>query len=285
MPEREPARAKINLHLHVTGRRGDGYHTLDSLVVFAAAADIVSAEPDDRFSLVIEGPFAAELRDLNPDDNLVLRAARALARLLDARGAAIRLEKNLPVASGIGGGSTDAAATLRLLHRMWRSPDPIPHELALALGADVPVCLANRSVLMSGAGETLRPAPRLPPLDLVLVNPLIPAATASVFRARRGDFSAAASLPASWTTAGDAARDLAALRNDLQPPAIEIVPVISDIVALLAEQPGCLLARMSGSGATCFGLFEPGDLATRAADALAGRGWWLWHGPVLNGHR
>ena len=279
----EAAHAKINLHLHVTGRRSDGYHTLDSLVVFAGAADHVSAEPADDLTLELTGPFAEPLRAFDPDDNLVLRAARALAGASGVRaGARIVLDKHLPLASGIGGGSADAAAALRLLHRLWRLDAPVPPDLALKLGADVPVCLATRPVVMRGIGEDLHPAPTLPPLDLLLVNPLVPVATAAIFRQRRDrPFTPPATLPPAWQTPTAVADTLATLTNDLQQPAIDTEPVIGRVLSEIARQPGCLLARMSGSGATCFGLFEPGAGAGRARAALATTGWWLWAGPFI----
>lgn len=273
------AKAKINLFLHVTGKRPDGYHLLDSLVVFAGTGDRLCAEPSDGLSLRLTGPFAPGLHA--EPDNLVLRAARALA---DAAGiapnAALVLEKNLPVASGIGGGSADAAAALRLLSRLWGvAPDPaVMHKLAERLGADVPVCLRGAPARMSGIGEHLDPAPRLPGCGLVLVNPGVALATASVFKARQSGFSAAAALPAGWDSAAAMAEGLRDLTNDLQPPAIALQPVIGDVLAALTERPGCLLARMSGSGATCFGLFADADRAVAQAAALARRGWWTWGG-------
>ena len=192
----EAAPAKVNLYLHVTGRRADGYHLLDSLVVFAGIGDVLEAAPSDTLSLHVEGRFAAGLAD--EPDNLVLRAARALAAAagVPAR-ARLVLQKNLPVASGIGGGSADAAAALRLLSRLW-DLRPAPSEmarLALALGADVPVCLAGRASRMSGIGEQLAAAPRLPICGIVLVNPGVAVATADVFRARHGAWSSPPSLP------------------------------------------------------------------------------------------
>ncbi len=279
----EAAHAKINLHLHVTGRRPDGYHLLDSLVVFAGAADRISAEPADTLTLELTGPFADPLRVFDLNDNLVLRAARALAEANGVRaGARIVLDKQLPLASGIGGGSADAAAALRLLHRLWRLDAPLPPGLALELGADVPVCLSNRPVVMRGIGEELHPAPALPPLDLLLVNPLIPVATAAIFR-QRGDrpFTPPATLPPAWRTPAATADTLATLTNDLQQSAIDTEPVIGRVLSEIARQPGCLLARMSGSGATCFGLFEPGEGAQRARATLAPSGWWLWAGPLM----
>jgi 4-diphosphocytidyl-2-C-methyl-D-erythritol kinase len=267
----EPARAKVNLHLHVTGRRADGYHLLDSLVVFPAAGDVLAARPAPALSLAIDGPFAA---GLDGADNLVLRAARLLG---PARGAALLLTKNLPVASGIGGGSADAAAALRLLSRLWECP--MPAGAAPALGADVPVCLASRPARMQGVGEVLLAAPRLPDFGMVLVNPLVPVATPAVFRARTGGFSPPAALPEAWADAQAMARDLVALRNDLEAPAIGICPEIGTVLAAIAAVPGCLLARMSGSGATCFGVFPTAEAAAEAAGALARPGWWIWGGP------
>jgi 4-diphosphocytidyl-2-C-methyl-D-erythritol kinase len=275
----EFAPAKINLSLHVTGKRADGYHLLDSLVVFAGIGDRLHAEPADGLSLRVTGPFAAGLD--GEGDNLILRAARALA---DAAGiapnAALVLEKNLPVASGVGGGSADAAATLRLLSRLWAvtvAPGTM-QGLAGRLGADVPVCLAGRPTRMRGVGERLDPAPAMPEYGMILVNPGVALSTVDVFRARLSDFSQEADLPAGWDSAESMATGLAGLTNDLQPPAIALRPVIADVLAALTARPGCLLARMSGSGATCFGLFPDPDRAMREAAFLAREGWWIWGG-------
>ncbi len=275
----EPAPAKVNLFLHVTGKRADGYHLLDSLVVFAGTGDRLCAEHSEGLSLRVTGPFASGLH--SESDNLVLRAARSLA---DAAGiepnAAMMLEKNLPVASGIGGGSADAAAALRLLSHLWgvALAPVILHKLAERLGADVPVCLLGAPTRMRGVGEQLDPAPHLPNCGLVLVNPGVALATASVFKARQGGFSAATPLPAGWNSASAMAEDLRNLTNDLQRPAIALQPVIGDVLAAITERPGCLLARMSGSGATCFGLFADADQATAQAAALAHSGRWVWGG-------
>jgi 4-diphosphocytidyl-2-C-methyl-D-erythritol kinase len=275
----EPAPAKVNLFLHVLGRRADGYHVLDSLVVFADVGDTLRAEPAAGLSLTVEGPFAGAL--VAEPDNLVLRAARALAAeagvVADAR---LVLAKHLPVASGIGGGSADAAAALRLLCRLWRL-DPGPDvlaKLARGLGADVPVCLAGRASRMAGIGERLDLAPGLPECGVALVNPGIALATADVFRARSGAWSARAELPAAWRDAAEMAADLQRLRNDLQPPAIALRPVIGEVLSVLEAAPGCLLARMSGSGATCFGLFADAAAARQAASELQRPGWWCWGG-------
>ncbi len=265
----EPAPAKVNLYLHVTGRRADGYHELDSLAVFAAVGDTVRAEPAQRLTLAIEGPFAAALAA--EPDNLVLRAARALgeAAHVPAR-ARLVLTKTLPVASGIGGGSADAAAALRALGRLWG----VAADTALAarLGADVPVCLSRRPARMGGIGEVLTPAPRLPACGIVLLNPNLAVATADVFRARRGAFSPPAELPAAWADAAALAADLARWRNDLEAPAIALCPPIGEALARLRAQPGCLIARMSGSGATCYALFATPARAADAAQRLDGAG-------------
>ena len=282
MPERltEAAFAKVNLFLHVLGRRADGYHELDSLVVFAGAADLLRAEPATCLGLEIEGPFGAALRTI--PDNLVLRAARLLADAANpVAGARLVLEKNLPLASGIGGGSADAAAALRLLARLWRVPDGISLlGLAARLGADVPVCLASRPARMGGIGEKLSSGPALPEGGLVLANPGLPLATAEVFGAYRGPFSARAHLPEEWSDIGTMARDLGRLSNDLEAPAMSLCPAIKDVLAALRGSPGCLLARMSGSGATCFGLFSDSDSARQAAVALSRTGSWSWGGAL-----
>jgi len=279
----EPAPAKVNLFLHVTGRRADGYHLLDSLVVFGPAADSLRAAPADELSLALAGPFGARL-EAEPD-NLVLRAARALAAAagIEPR-AALRLEKRLPVASGIGGGSADAAAALRLLDRLWGLDLGMGRlrEIGAGLGADVPVCVEARPARMGGVGEVLSPAPVLPECGLLLVNPGVALATPAVFQARSGDFSPPAALPAGWPDAAAMARDLGALRNDLEAPAVTLCPPVAEVLAALAALPGCLLARMSGSGATCFGLFTDAAAARRAA-ALLPRGWWREAGGLYGG--
>ena len=276
----EAARAKVNLYLRVVGRRPDGYHLLDSVAVFPAAADRVGAEPDGRLTLALTGPFGAGLAA--EADNLVLRAARALAQAGGVRaGAALTLEKNLPVASGIGGGSADAAAALRVLGRLWGLSLPAAElaRIAAGLGADVPVCLGSTPARMGGIGEHLAAAPGLPPCGMVLVNPGVGVPTPAVFRARGPGFSPMPELPPRWETASDMARDLAPIGNDLQAAAIGLCPVIADVLAWLRARPGCLLTRMSGSGATCFALFaHDGAAALAAQDVPAG--WWAWGGPM-----
>jgi 4-diphosphocytidyl-2-C-methyl-D-erythritol kinase len=278
------APAKVNLTLRVTGRRPDGYHLLDSLVVFAGVGDRLTVAPGEELSLAITGPFGAGLAA--EPDNLVLRAARGLAAAAGVvpRGA-ITLEKTLPVASGIGGGSADAAAALRLLAAFWgvSLPAGALAALALGLGADVPVCLARRPVRMAGIGEALTPVPALPPLGMVLVNPGVACATAAIFRARAAaglGFSAPDAVPPAgrFATPESLAAALGESGNDLEAPAITVAPAIAAVLAALRAQPGCLLARMSGSGATCFGLFPDAALASRAARVLPEAGWWCWGG-------
>ncbi len=266
------APAKVNLYLHVTGKRDDGYHLLDSLAVFPAIGDLVGAAPAEALSLTISGRFGAVLQA--EPDNLLLRAAR---RLRPGAGAALTLEKNLPVASGIGGGSADAAAALRLLARMWEIPGPL-HEVALTLGADVPVCVDCRPARMGGIGEILEPAPHLPRFGMVLVNPGVAVPTPAVFKARQGPFSPRAALPEAWMDARSMAAALGRLSNDLQEPAVAQQPVIGTVLQCLAALPGTLLARMSGSGATCFAIFETPEAAAAAAEKIRRPGWWSWGG-------
>lgn len=271
----EFAPAKVNLCLHVTGRRADGYHLLDSLVVFAETGDTVRAAPAAALTLACAGPFGAEVPA--GEDNLVLRAARAFAA--PGRGAALRLDKHLPPASGIGGGSSDAAAAVRAVRRL-AGADPLAADPAalLALGADVPVCLAARPARMAGIGERLTPAPPLPLAWLVLANPRVEVPTRQVFAAlARRENPPLPVLPARFADAADLAGWLGRTRNDLEAPAQALAPVIAAVAAALAARPGCLLARMSGSGATCFGLFAAAAAAQDAAAALAEAhpAWWV----------
>jgi len=280
------APAKLNLYLHVTGRRPDGYHLLESLVVFAGLHDTVAVAPAGDLSLAIDGPFAAELAE---GDNLVLRAARALAA---AHGmtprARILLTKRIPVAAGLGGGSADAAATLRALSNLWGVA--IPPGLALGLGADVPACLDGRPLILSGIGEILRPVLGLPELGLLLVNPRVALPTAEVFRRRAGPFSppaadgiAADGVAVDGVANGDAATLAGMLRrhrNDLTEAAMALQPPVREAIARVGATPACLLSRMSGSGATVFGLFADEAAAGIAARAVrADRpGWFVWSG-------
>jgi 4-diphosphocytidyl-2-C-methyl-D-erythritol kinase len=248
------------------------------LVVFADMGDSVSACSGEILSLAIEGAEGAALAA--EPDNLVLRAARVLAAEAGLEGQALlHLLKRLPVASGIGGGSADAAASLRALNQLWGLgwPEARLAALGVRLGADVPVCVACRPARMEGVGEVLSPAPALPRFGLLLANPREALATPEVFRARQGGFSPRASLPESWGNAAAMAADLARLSNDLEAPAISLCPQIAEVLAAISAKPGCLLARMSGSGATCFGIFPSAAGAAAAAAALPA-GWWCWGG-------
>lgn len=288
-PERESAFAKINLSLSILGRRADGYHELQSLVVFSAIADRIEAHPASALTLDIDGPFAATLS--GEPNNLVLRAARGLRDLCGVgQGARITLEKNLPVASGIGGGSADAAATLRALMRLWHvSPDETAlTRLAASLGADVPVCLDPSPALMSGVGEKIMRLPRLPDFWLLLANPGVGLSTAEVFRAL--DAPPLATVPQvplvpDFVTLDDLVDWLQGEPNDLEPPARRLLPLIGEMIEAIAATPGCRLARMSGSGASCFGLYEGYNEASTAAAALAAAhpDWWVVAAPAVSG--
>jgi 4-diphosphocytidyl-2-C-methyl-D-erythritol kinase len=269
----EAAPAKINLCLHVTGRRADGYHLLDSLVAFAGPGDRVSAAPAAGLTLTVTGPGAAAVPA--GGDNLVLRAARLFAD--PPGGAALTLDKHLPASGGIGGGSSDAAATLRALARLWERPLPGPGAV-LGLGADVPVCMDPRCWRMRGAGERLDPGPVLPVCWAVLVNPGVPLSTPSVFAALQSRTNPPMpDPPAAFASPAALADWLGATRNDLEDPARLHAPVIGDVLAALRSTPGMLIARMSGSGATCFALFADAPRAQLAARAIAGArpGWWV----------
>ena len=272
------APAKVNLCLHVVGKRADGYHLLDSLVAFAGVGDTLDISPAATLELEITGPTAGLIP--SEGENIVLKAARLLAEAAGiAKGASIRLTKRLPVAAGIGGGSADAAAALKGLAQLWQVtlPPERMQALALSIGADVPVCLEGRPTRMCGIGEELSPAPALPPAWLVLVNPMIPLHTPAVFKARTGPFSAPDPLTESPADAPALALALAARRNDRTPPAVSIEPVVGEMLAAITATEGCLLSRMSGSGATCFGLFATQAQASEAATKLqlARPGWWV----------
>ena len=280
----EPAPAKLNLFLHVTGRRDDGYHLLDSLVCFADCGDVITAtaRDDSELTLAITGPMAGDLGHGNIEDNLILRAARLLrAEGAVTQGADLTLEKNLPVASGIGGGSADAAATLRVLCRVWQLDIPTDalEKLALKLGADVPVCLHGKTVLMQGIGEKLIDLPELPSLSLVLVNPGKAVSTPEIFAARDAGFTDENlwDRTARIQSAATLAAALQDCRNDLTLPASGILPEICDVLNALAREDGCLLARMSGSGATCLAIYDTENQAERAANAIAESqpDWWV----------
>lgn len=261
----DTAYAKINLALHVRERMPDGYHRIETLFAFCDDGDRLSAAAADELTLHVLGPFAAGLGDTR--DNLVLRAARALAAEAGvSAGAAIRLDKRLPVASGIGGGSADAAATLRMLVRLWRFPaEPAAlHRIAAALGADVPACLASTSARGDGRGDDLRAAQGASGSPVLLVNPGVAVSTAAVFGAWDGVDRGA--MPDDWSAA----------RNDLEAPALRLAPEIKSVLAVLRDQRGATAVRMSGSGATCFALFDDAVARDAAAQVVVDHapGWW-----------
>jgi 4-diphosphocytidyl-2-C-methyl-D-erythritol kinase len=279
------AAAKVNLYLHLIGRRGDGYHLVDSLVAFADIGDRIRVEPAPSLTLEVSGPEAARL-EAATDENLVLRAARRLARHADiAPNAQISLEKYLPIAAGLGGGSSDAAAALRALAVLWRLPiaETELRPLGLELGADVPVCLYAQPAWVGGIGEEIEPVADLPAAGIVLVNPRQSLPTAAVFAARRGAFGPAARFFTMPKDAAGLARALADRRNDLTEAAIGIAPEITSVLAALADLDGALFARMSGSGASCFALFADRAAAEAACAALAKvhPAWWCAAGSLV----
>jgi len=289
----EEGRAKVNLTLKVVGRRVDGFHDLESVVAFADCADRLTLKPGSELALTMEGPLADACGDTS--DNLVLKAARLLGeRVADLRVGHFTLEKVLPVAAGIGGGSADAAAALRLLARLneLSLDDTRIMDVALQTGADVPVCIGSRACDMTGVGETLLPL-NLPKLPCVMVNPRVPVATKDVFNAlglRHGELLVGATdvviQAPSWPEAGGAIDDwieaLALGTNDLEAPAARIEPVISDVLSALRETANVRLVRMSGSGATCFAIFGNDADAQAAGEKLRAEhpGWWVHAGTL-----
>jgi len=289
---REEGRAKVNLTLRVVGRRVDGYHELESVVAFADCADRLSLVPGPQLQLRTIGPLAEACGEAS--DNLVFKAAQLLAeRVPDLRLGEFVLDKVLPVAAGIGGGSADAAAALRLLAKLNELPldDPRLGEVALLTGADVPVCMASHACDMTGVGENLLPLD-LPKLPCVMVNPRVPVATKDVFAAlglQKGELLVGATdvieapgWPDDGGSIGDWVEALAAGTNDLEAPAQRIQPLIGEVLTALRNADGSLLARMSGSGATCFAIFEEAAKAQAAAGRieLTHPEWWVHAGTL-----
>ncbi|WP_411819000.1 4-(cytidine 5'-diphospho)-2-C-methyl-D-erythritol kinase [Hyphococcus formosus] len=276
----ETAPAKINLYLHVGGVRPDGLHDLASLFVFTEGGDVIRVTNDSVLSLEVTGPFAEPLKTTSIEDNLVYRAARRLAEYSGTElGAKITLEKNLPIAAGIGGGSADAAATLRALVKLWRIgiSDTSLAQLAFSLGADIPACLFKAPVNVTGAGEILEKGPVLPPLWACLVNPRVQMPTGPIFRAFDRKYPSppnAELIPIAGTNYTDLTEQLAKTRNDLEPFARHLAPVVGEVIDMLDATPGSMAARMSGSGATCFALFNSREGAERAANRAKSFGSW-----------
>ncbi len=274
------APAKLNLYLHVTGKRDDGYHLLDSLIAFADIGDEITARATDNgsLSLSVKGPFAKDLAE--EADNLVLRAARRLREAAGiGAGAHIVLEKRLPVASGIGGGSADAAAALKALTRLWgvTLPETEMRALALELGADVPICWVGEPAFVGGIGDEIDAAPKLPTVPLLLVNARVPVSTPAVFKARTGGFQPADRFKETPIDAAHLAFLLKARGNGLTDAACTYCPPVAGVLAALEATDAPLLARMSGSGGTCFALYETMEQALAAADMLyqAEPEWWI----------
>jgi 4-diphosphocytidyl-2-C-methyl-D-erythritol kinase len=272
------ARAKINLFLHVGARREDGFHPLQSLAIFTAYGDRLAVEESEDLSLRVEGPFAAALTE---GDNLVLKAARALAAHAGrGAGAKITLTKNLPVASGMGGGSADAAAALRALGVLWGldlDEDSLC-EIAQQLGSDIPVCVPSTPAFMEGRGEILTPISALPRLPILLVNPGVAVPTKDVFANLKDRRGADMTLPRGrFNDLADILRFLESTGNDLEAPALALQPLIGEVLSSLNAVPGALFTRMSGSGATCFALMPDDGGCARAAAALKEKhpGWWV----------
>ena len=280
----EFAAAKLNLYLHILGKDDRGYHLLDSLVAFATIGDELTIKPAGSFSLTIEGPFKDQLAA--NESNLVWRAAIVMAEIFGHKpDIAITLTKNLPLASGVGGGSADAAACIRGLCRLWNidSGDHKIPTIALALGADVPVCLASCTAYMGGVGEKIVPlAGSLPKASIVLVNPGVDCPTKAVFEARSGNFSEAGRLANLPATTEDLVTALKENHNDLTKAALQIAPAIGTVLFELRKQ-GALLARMMGSGATCIGIFNTARNAHLAAQEIedAHPFWWVKSGELL----
>jgi 4-diphosphocytidyl-2-C-methyl-D-erythritol kinase len=288
----DEGRAKVNLTLRVNGRRADGYHDLESVVAFADCADRLMLTPGPDLDLKISGPLAQACGDTS--DNLVLKAARLLAeRVANLKAGSFSLDTVLPGAAGIGGGSADAAAALRLLAQLngLALDDPRIIEVAQLTGADVPVCVRSLACVMTGVGETLQPL-NLPKMPCVMVNPCVPVATRDVFNAlglRHGELLVGATdvlLQDRWPEEGSSLEDwveaLAASSNDLEAPAMRVQPVVGEVISALSATNGAWLTRMSGSGATCFAIFENTADAQRAAEKIRGHrpGWWVHAGTL-----
>lgn len=277
----EFAPAKLNLYLHITGRRPDGYHNLDSLVAFAGVGDDVRLEPSDKLRLVVEGPQAAALANEPAENNLIIKASKTLAELTgQTPNVKFTLIKNLPVASGIGGGSSDAAAALRALTRYWGLDLSDPRLVAAAAkhGQDVPACLKIENNYLTADGTTTAPA--LPYADIVMVNPNKALPTPDVYKIFRDGnypFSPLAQLAAPPKDLASLITELKTRGNDLYSPATYLMPEIASIVDMIAATSGCLLSRMSGSGATCFGLYKDKASAAQAVSAIRSQNptWWV----------
>jgi 4-diphosphocytidyl-2-C-methyl-D-erythritol kinase len=283
MPLEFTAPAKLNLFLNITGRREDGYHLLDSLFVFCGLADRITLEPDDTLSISLSGPFAKGLE--SGSDNIAIRAAELLRSEASITGGArITLEKHIPVAAGLGGGSADAAAVLRGLNAFWGIGWPMERlqVLGAQLGADVPACLPGKPVMARGIGDQLSPAPGMPTCGILLVNPRVAVPTPAVFKAFKAMNPVIAArafppLPERFASLGAMVEVIRHRSNDLLPAAVSVAPVVADVLQVLGGLPGVAYAGLSGSGATCFALF---DTQEAAHNAVVPSQWWRWSGSL-----
>ena len=273
------APAKINLFLHITGKRDDGFHLLQSLMVFVDVGDELTFAPYDGLFLDIDGPFASDL-NVAPHDNLIYKAARLLADEYRVPAKArISLRKNLPVASGVAGGSSDAATALRGLVRLWRLPEENERlqKIARQLGADVPACLAHKPVWAEGIGEKMTWMPHLPQFHMVMVNPIVPTPTPEVFRRFGARFSPPLQYSGRRKSMQEWIADLSRYRNDLSDAARTVTPQIADVLRAIEATPNCHFARLSGSGATCFGIYDSPAAVHAAVNKLRASypDWWV----------
>lgn len=282
----ELAPTKVNLALHVTGRRPDGYHNIETLAVFADYADIVTAAPssDNRMRLAVKGPFAKKLAENSTaGDNLAIKAASELMRASGRRDLSpvtLRLTKRIPIGAGLGGGSADAAATLRLLNRTWNLNLDLGKlaEIGVRLGADVPMCLASLPLVARGVGERLTPATGIPALPIVLAHPGVPVDTGKVFAAlEQAERSPLPPLPPRFGAVLDVIFWLRRARNDLAEPAAKVERAAAAPAKVIMSDPECLFARMTGSGSAAYGIFVSLEAAERAAERIreARPGWWV----------
>jgi 4-diphosphocytidyl-2-C-methyl-D-erythritol kinase len=274
------APAKLNLYLHITGRRDNGYHELDSLVAFCDVGDELAVEEAEKFSLSIDGPFALSLTNEPVESNLIYRAAHKLAEAVGKEpNLKVGLVKNLPIASGIGGGSSDAAAVLRLLAQLWDIPpnDPLLFSVAKSLGQDIPCCIESKTCCFQGIGDIVTQGPELPPTAALLVNPHRALPTPSVYKARQGGFAQPAPFASNPKDAKELAAWLGQRHNGLTEAACSLVPEIKNVLLAIESTADCLLSRMSGSGATCFGLYADMEAARQARRKLFALhpNWWM----------
>ena len=279
------APAKINLFLHITGRLSNGYHTLDSLVTFADIGDIINIESAPSFSFHTKGPFADQFRNTEKSsfvdgDNLIVKAARFLSQTVDRPlNVKITLTKNLPLSAGLGGGSSDAAATIWGLQELWGLKHNTDYIMPLMtkLGADVPVCFNCRPTIMRGIGDVLLPAPEIQEIPILIVNPLVSCVTQDVFLHSNRVFKKNVQMPNKFDCVFELIKTLNMVENDLFEPALKLIPEIENIINAINMQDHCLFTRMSGSGASCFGLFENIEQAENAAKKIKieNSDWWV----------